>query len=113
VSLQNGGLLVATYSDGTHNTLAQVAVAAISNPNSLIAASNNQYAAGVDTTTPSLGASGTGTRGNVVSGSLEASNVDMATELTNLIVYQRGYQADSKSIMAIDQMQQTLLALTL
>ena len=48
-----------------------------------------------------------------MAGSLEASNVDMATELTNLIVYQRGYQADSKAITAIDQMQQTLIAMQL
>ena len=60
-----------------------------------------------------MGASGTSTRGNIVAGALEASNVDMATELTNLIVYQRGYQADSKAVTAIDQMQQTLIAMQL
>jgi flagellar hook protein FlgE len=113
VSLQNGGMLVAAYSNGTRSTLAQVAVASIANPGSLIAAANNQYSAGVGTTTPSIGASGTGTRGSIVGGSLEASNVDMATELTNLIVYQRGYQADSKAVTAIDQMQQTLIAMQL
>jgi len=113
VSLQNGGMLVAAYSNGTHSTLAQVAVASISNPSSLLAVANNQYAVGVGTTTPSVGTSGTGTRGSIVSASLEVSNVDMATELTNLIVYQRGYQADSKAITAIDQMQQSLLALNL
>jgi flagellar hook protein FlgE len=67
----------------------------------------------VGTTTPSIGPSGTSTRGTIVAQSLESSNVDMATELTNLIVYQRGYQADSKAITAIDQMQQSLLALNL
>jgi len=113
MSLQNGGSLVATYSNGTHRTLAQLAVASISNPDSLLAIANNQYMAGVGTTTPSVGAAGTGTRGNIVANSLEASNVDMATELTNLIVYQRGYQADSKAITAIDQMQQTLIAMQL
>jgi flagellar hook protein FlgE len=113
MSLQNGGSLVATYSNGTHRTLAQLAVASIANPDSLLAVANNQYMAGVGTTTPSIGAAGTGTRGNIVANSLEASNVDMATELTNLIVYQRGYQADSKAITAIDQMQQTLIAMQL
>ena len=113
VSLQNGGSLVATFSNGTHRTLAQLAVASISNPDTMLAINNNQYVVGVGTTTPSVGASGTSTRGNIVSGSLEASNVDMATELTNLIVYQRGYQADSKAVTAIDQMQQTLLAMQL
>ncbi len=113
VSLQNGGLLVASYSSGTHSSLAQLAVASISNPGTLIAIANNQYSVGVGTTTPSVGASGTGTRGNIVSQSLESSNVDMATELTNLIVYQRGYQADSKAITAIDQIQQTLIQMQL
>jgi len=113
MTLQNGGSLVATYSNGTHRTLAQLAVASIANPDTLLAVANNQYMAGVGTTTPSVGAAGTGTRGNIVANSLEASNVDMATELTNLIVYQRGYQADSKAITAIDQMQQTLIAMQL
>ncbi len=113
VTLQNGGSLVATFSNGTTRTLAQLALASISNPDSLISVSNNQYVVGVGTSTPSVGASGTSTRGNIVAGSLEASNVDMATELTNLIVYQRGYQADAKAITSIDQMQQTLIAMQL
>jgi flagellar hook protein FlgE len=113
VTLQNGGVLVATFSNGTTRTLAQLALASISNPDSLISVTNNQYVVGVGTSTPSVGASGTSTRGNIVAGSLEASNVDMATELTNLIVYQRGYQADAKAITSIDQMQQTLIAMQL
>jgi len=113
MSLENGGFLVASYSNGTHRTLAQLAVASISNPNTLLALANNQYQVDIGTTTPSVGAAGTGVRGNIVAASREASNVDMATELTNLIVYQRGYQADSKAITAIDQMQQTLIAMQL
>jgi flagellar hook protein FlgE len=112
-SLQDGGLLVATFSDGTQRTVAQLALASISNPDSLIAVTNNQYSLGANSATPTTGAAGTGTRGQVVGGSLESSNVDMATQLTNLIVYQRAYQANSKSITSIDQMQQTLIALTL
>jgi flagellar hook protein FlgE len=112
-SLQDGGLLVATFSDGTQRTVAQLALASISNPDSLIAVTNNQYSLGANSATPTTGAAGTGTRGQVVGGSLESSNVDMATQLTNLIVYQRAYQANSKSITSIDQMQQTLIALNL
>jgi flagellar hook protein FlgE len=109
VTLQNGGDLVATYSNGNQTTLAQIAVASISNPDTLIATSNNNYTAGSGTLTPSVGASGTSGRGNVVGGSLEASNVDMATEFTNLIVYQQGYEANSKVITTIDQMDEMLL----
>ncbi len=112
-SLENGGVLVASYSNGTHRILAQLALASISNPETLRALANNQYQVDLGTTTPSIGASGTSTRGNIVAGSIESSNVDMATELTNLIVYQRGYQADSKAITALDQMQQTLIAMQL
>jgi flagellar hook protein FlgE len=111
VSLQNGGVMVATYSNGTQQDLAQVALASISNPNTLIATSNNDYVAGPDTTTPSVGGAGTGGRGNLVGSSIEASNVDMATEFTNLIVFQESYEANSKVLTTVDQMDQTLLAI--
>ncbi len=109
VSIQDGGMLVASYSNGKTTTLAQVAVAQISNPDSLIATANNDYTLGTDTLAPAVGAAGTGGRGQVVGSSIEASNVDMATEFTNLIVFQRGYEANSKVVTTIDQMSQTLL----
>lgn len=111
VSLQNGGQLIATYSNGNTQTLGQVAVASISNPDTLIANSNNTYSPGVDTSMASLGAAGTGGRGNIVAQSLESSNVDMATQFTNLMVYQNGYEASSKVITTQDQMYQALLAI--
>ena len=111
VSLENGGQLVATYSNGNTQTLAQVALASISNPDSLIANSNNTYTVGPDTITPSVGAAGTGGRGNFVAESLESSNVNMAAEFTNLMIYQNGYEASSKVITTQDQMDQTLLAI--
>jgi flagellar hook protein FlgE len=109
VTLQNGGDLVATYSNGQTATIAELAVASIANPDTLIAASNNNFTLGGDTLTPSVGAGGTGDRGTIVGQSLEGSNVDMATEFTNLIVYQRGYEAGSKIITTQSQMDQMLL----
>jgi flagellar hook protein FlgE len=111
VSMQNGGTVVATFSNGTTQTLAQVAVASISNPDSLIAVANNGFMLSSATITPTTGASGTSGRGNVVAQSIETSNVDMATEFTNLIVFQRSYEANSKVITTINQMDQTLLAI--
>jgi flagellar hook protein FlgE len=111
VELQNGGTLVATYSSGTTQTLAQVALASVSNPDSMVATNNNDYTLGPNTITPSVGAAGTGGRGTLVGQSIESSNVDMATEMTNLIVFQQGYDANSKVITTIDQMDQTLLAI--
>ena len=113
LTLQNGGALVASYSNGKLLTVAQIAVASVSNPDSLLATADNKYLVGAATATPSIGVAGTGQRGNVMGGAIETSNVDMATQFTNLIVFQRGYQANSKVITAIDQMQQTLLALNL
>jgi flagellar hook protein FlgE len=112
VTLQNGGALVASYSNGQQVTIAQVAVASVANPDTLIATSNNNFTLGVNTLTPSVGTPGTGERGTVVGGSLEGSNVDMATEFTNLIVYQRGYEAASKVITTQSQMDQMLLQIT-
>jgi flagellar hook protein FlgE len=111
VKLQNGGLLVANYSNGNLAVIAQVAVASVSNPDSLLAVANNNYALGTSTLTPSVGGANTGERGSIVAGSLESSNVDMATEFTNLIVFQRGYAANSKVITTINQMDQALLAI--
>jgi flagellar hook protein FlgE len=109
VQLENGGIMVATYSDGTTQNLAQVAVANVSNPGSMVATNNNDYLLGPGTITPSIGAAGTGGRGNLVGQSIEASNVDMATQFTDLIVYQQGYEANSKVLTTISQMDQTLL----
>jgi flagellar hook protein FlgE len=109
VTLQNGGDVVATYSNGEQVTVAQLAVASIENPDTLVAASNNNFTLGTDTITPSVGTAGTGERGTIVGESLESSNVDMATEFTNLIVYQRGYEAGSKIISTQSQMDQMLL----
>ncbi len=111
ISMQNGGTLIATYSNGSQQTLAQVALANVSNPDSMIATNNNNFVLGPQTMTPTIGAASTGGRGNLVGESLEQSNVDMATQFTNLIVYQNGYQANSKVLSTINQMDQSLLAL--
>ena len=58
-----------------------------------------------------MGTANTGGRGNVVGQSLEGSNVDIAREFTNLIVYQRGYQANSKVIAAVDELTQSIINL--
>ena len=111
ISMQNGGILIASYSNGTQQTLAQVALANVSNPGSMIATNNNNFLLGPETMTPTVGAAGTGGRGNLVGESLEQSNVDMATQFTNLIVYQNGYEANSKVLSTVNQMDQSLLAI--
>jgi flagellar hook protein FlgE len=109
VSIANGGTIVAHYSDGSQAIVAQLALAGISNPGSLIAVGQNNYELGADTATPAVGTPGTGSRGTIQGGALEASNVDIATEFTNLIVYQRSYEANSKVISTLNQLTQDLL----
>ncbi|HXE64348.1 MAG TPA: flagellar hook protein FlgE [Bryobacteraceae bacterium] len=106
VSLQNGGLLVAKYSNGQQSTVGQIAVASISNPESLSSVGNNNLAATSGTGAASIGTASTGSRGQIVAGSLESSTVDIAQEFTNLLTFERGYQANSRVITAADQILQ-------
>jgi len=111
VSIANGGAITAQFSNGNQQVIGQLALASVSNPDSLIATGQNNYEAGADTATPVVGVPSTGTLGTVEGGALEASTVDIATEFTNLIVYQNSYQANSKVILTLDQLTQALLAL--
>ena len=109
ITLGDGGTLMATFSSGKQVSIAQVALAAIGNPDSLVSVGNNNFQLGTDTLTPTVGLPQTGNRGQILGGSLESSNVDLAKEFTNLIIYQRGYQANAKVITTQDQLSQVLL----
>jgi flagellar hook protein FlgE len=111
VSIANGGGIVANYSDGIQVTVGQVAVAAIGNPSTLINAGNNQYSLSASTDNPSVGTPGTGGRGTVVGSALEASNVDLATQFTNLIQFQRSYEANAHVVTTADQLSQDTINL--
>ena len=111
IGIQSGGQVVATFSNGQQKVEAQLALASIQNPNSLQNAGNNNFTATSQTSTPAIGIPQTGGRGQIEGGALEGSNVDMATQFTNLIVYQSAYQAASKVITTADQMNQDLFSL--
>jgi flagellar hook protein FlgE len=109
VALTDGGLLVAKYSNGQQTTVAQLAVAAVRNPDTLKAVGNNNLQASVDTAPPAIGTANSGGRGKVIGGAIEASTVDIAHEFTELITMQRSYQANSKVITTTDQLMQDTL----
>ncbi|MGP0075323.1 MAG: flagellar hook protein FlgE [Bryobacteraceae bacterium] len=111
VSIANGGAITAQFSNGNQVVIGQLALASVSNPDSLIAVGQNNYEVGAGTATPVVGVPGTGTLGDVEGGSLETSTVNIATEFTNLIVYQNSYEANSKVISTLDQITQNLLNL--
>jgi flagellar hook protein FlgE len=111
VGLGNGGQLLAQYSDGTQLVVGQVAMANIRNPESLIAVGNNNYQSSALTATPAIGVANTGGRGDIQGGALESSTVDIAQEFTNLIVLERGYQANSRVVTTADQLSQETINL--
>jgi flagellar hook protein FlgE len=111
VAISNGGLLVATYSNGQSATVGQIALASIENPESMLSVGNNNMQPTVGTSTPAIGTAGSGGRGQILGQSLEASTVDIATEFANLMAFQQSYQANSRVITTADQMTQDLIGL--
>jgi flagellar hook protein FlgE len=111
VGIQNGGQVIATYSNGQTKVEAQLALAEIQNPTSLQNVGNNNLAASANTAIPAVGTPQTGGRGQILGGAVESSNVDMATQFTNLIVYQSAYQASSRVISTEQTIDQDVLQL--
>ena len=111
VSITDGGSVLADFSNGSQQEVAQLALVSIRNPDSLVSTGNNNFRAGEDSAAPVVGAAGTGGRGTIVGGSLESSNVDMATEFTQLIIFQRSYSADARVITTTDQISQETINL--
>jgi flagellar hook protein FlgE len=111
ITVGNNGQLTATYSNGDNVAVAQLALASILNPSSMVDLGNNSFGVTSATAVPSIGTPGTGSRGGIAGAALESSTVDIATEFTHLLVYERGYQANSKVVTTEDQVVQTTLAL--
>lgn len=111
ISIAEGGRIVGEYSNGRQVAVGQLALASLRNPDSLTAAGNNNYKLTQESGALAIGTPNTGGRGNIVGQSLEGSTVDIAREFTNLMVYQRGYQANSKVISAVDDMTQSVINL--
>lgn len=111
IGIGNGGNIVASYSNGTQKIAGQLALANFRNTDSLQDIGNNLFTVTGQTSSVSIGIPETGGRGQVLAGSLEGSNVDIATQFTNLITYQRGYQASSRVITTADQMLQDVMAI--
>jgi flagellar hook protein FlgE len=111
VSITDGGVVLADYSNGSQQQVAQLALASIRNPDSLVSIGGNNFRAGQNSAVPVVGQASTGGRGAIVGGSLESSNVDMATEFTQLIIFQRAYSADARVITTTDQVSQETINL--
>lgn len=111
VGLNDGGKIIAQYSDGQQIMVGQLSMAAIRNPESLVAVGNNNYQLSARTALPAIGIPGTGGRGTIQGGAIEFSTVDIAREFTNLIVLQRGYQANTRVVTTVDELSQETINL--
>ncbi len=100
------GTIQATFTNGQQRAIGQVAVAGFANSEGLSLSGNNQYLPTAASGQAVIGVAGTGGLGTIVGSSVEQSNVDVATELSDLIVAQRSYEANAKAITAFDQVEQ-------
>jgi flagellar hook protein FlgE len=108
-SMAPDGQMIGIFSNGVREALCQVAVASFDNPPGLEKAGGSLYQGTVNSGTAAIGVAGEGGRGAMASGTLEMSNVDLAQEFTNLIIAQRGFQANSRVITSSDEMLQELV----
>jgi len=111
VTVDTKGVVMGSYSNALSCPLAQVALASFSNPAGLVKRGETLFEESANSGEPQVGDAGTGGRGTIAPGSLEMSNVDLAQEFTNLIITQRGFQANSRVITTADEMLQDLVNL--
>ncbi|HZU80780.1 MAG TPA: flagellar hook-basal body complex protein, partial [Acidimicrobiales bacterium] len=105
------GTITGSFSNGRTEPIAQLALAVFSNPGGLESQGNLMYLPTANSGQAAIGTPETGGRGALVGGSLETSNVDLATQLSNLIQVQETYQANTKVISTTSQVLQSLVNL--
>ncbi len=108
-SINSSGMIVGSFSNGLTENIGQLALANFTNPGGLQTIGNLDYITTPNSGQPSIGAPGTGGRGSLIGGSLESSNVNLATQLTNLVVAQEAYQANTKVVATDSTVTQTLV----
>jgi flagellar hook protein FlgE len=109
-SINPDGTITGKFSNEKTQLLGQVVLSSFANPNGLEPIGNNMYAETQASGQALTGTPGAGTKqGSLASGKLEASNVDLTSELVNMIVAQRSYQANAQTVKTQDQVVQTLI----
>jgi flagellar hook protein FlgE len=102
---------MATFGAGQTVAIAQLALATFNNPKGLLKLGSSRYGESQAAGIANVGVAGAGGRGTLIGSALEGSNVDIAQEFTNMILAQRGYQANSKTITVSDELLVETLAL--
>ena len=109
--IDQSGVITGVYSNGTNRTLGQLALATFTNQSGLEKAGDTTFVVTNNSGDPNIGPTGVAGKGKIIAGALEMSNVDLAEQFTDMIVTQRGFQANSKTITTSDTMLQELLNL--
>jgi flagellar hook protein FlgE len=104
IAITADGSIVATFGAGQTVAVGQLALASFNNPKGLVKLGSNRYGESQAAGIPNVGIAGTGGRGTLIGSALEQSNVDIAQEFTQMILAQRGYQANSKTITVSDEL---------
>ena len=111
IRIDQSGTIVGSFSNGRSFGLAQVGMAKFTNNEGLTTEGGSVYVQTANSGDPIIGSAATSGRGFIQSSALEASNVDLSRSLTQLIIIQRGYQANGKTITTSDQLLETLIGL--
>ncbi|MCR5080264.1 MAG: flagellar hook protein FlgE [Treponema sp.] len=109
--IDQSGVITGVYSNGSVRTIGQVAMASFTNQGGLEKKGNNTYAESINSGMANIGESGTQGKGSMLAGTLEMSNVDLTEQLTDMIVTQRGFESNAKTIQTGDSMLETVLSL--
>ncbi|OKY24715.1 MULTISPECIES: flagellar hook protein FlgE [Thalassotalea] len=109
IDIDTDGLIRATYSNGTSEPLSRIALVNFANEQGLTQIGNSSWKESISSGEALAGEAGTGTFGTVQSSALEQSNVNLTTELIDLISAQRNFQANSRSLEVDNQLNQTIL----
>jgi flagellar hook protein FlgE len=110
-SVDGSGIISASFSNGHSQVVGQVAVALVTNPNGLTLQGSNLYQATNASGEFTVGTGGTDGRGALEGESLESSNVDISTEFSDLIVAQRAFEANAKTVTTFDEVTQEAIAI--
>jgi flagellar hook protein FlgE len=109
--IDSSGMITGVYSNGTVRTIGQVALASFTNDRGLEKAGDNTYVESNNSGQANIGESGVAGKGKLLAGALEMSNVDLSEQLTDMIVTQRGFQSNAKTIQTADTLLETVLSL--
>jgi len=109
--VDSSGVITANYSNGQNQIIGQVAVATVANNQGLTVTGNNNYMTTASSGQANIGVAGTGSRGTITDSALELSNVDISSEFADLIVAQRAFEANSKTVTTFDTVTQDTLSM--